>query len=233
MATPVLGLTFVSQGQAQKEVTLNSDLTILDALAQISVLSRAVTSPPGSPAEGDRYIIPTGASGAWTGLTNKVAAYQNGTWNYYTPGVGWIAYVQDERALATYADSVWQTRLAGTSHGGAVNIVATEEEITLSGASTAATGAGIIQNGDILLAVASRTTQAITGATSYSVGVSGNTGQFGSGLGVALGSTNRGIIGPTGFYSNTPVLITSAGGSFTGGKVRVIRYAMTFAVPTS
>ena len=74
---------------------------------------------------------------------------------------------------------------------------------------------------------------AVTGAPSYGVGVSGNATQFGGSLGTAAGSTNSGIIGPSGFYSPTPVVITATSGSFTGGAVRIaIQYAL-FNVPTS
>lgn len=231
--TPNLLLPFIAQAQAQKEVTHNAGLTVLDALAQISVKSRATTAPPGSPADGDRYIVPSGATGAWAGQAGKVAAFQNLAWVFYAPRTGWLAFVEDERLVATYSDTAWQTRAAGTSHGGALGLLCVEEEITLTGAFVDAVGLGIIPNRAVVFGVASRTTLAITGATSYSVGISGNTGQFGSSLGIALGSTNVGVIGPTAFYAPTPIRITSAGANFTGGKVRVILYAMTFSAPTS
>ena len=63
--------------------------------------------------------------------------------------------------------------------------------------------------------------------------MSGNATQFGGSLGIAAGSNNSGIIGPTGFYSPTPVVITATSGSFTGGTVRIaIQYAL-FNVPTA
>lgn len=231
--TPNLVLPFIAQGQAQKEVTHNAGLTILDALTQISVLSRVLATPPGSPADGDRYIVPAGATGAWAGMTGKVAAYQNLAWVFYTPRTGWLAFIEDERLVASYSDSAWQTRAAGTSSGGALGLLAVDEELTLSGAYVDAAGLGIIPDRAIVLGVASRTTLAITGASSYSVGVSGNTGQFGSSLGVSLGSTNIGVIGPTAFYSPTPLRVTAAGGSFSGGKVRLILYALTLTAPAS
>jgi hypothetical protein len=91
----------------------------------------------------------------------------------------------------------------------------------------------VIADRMIVLAVASRTTQAITGATSYGVGVAGNTSQFGGSLGIALGSSNIGVIGPSAFYANTPIRVTAAGGNFTGGKVRVVLYALAFTAPTA
>jgi hypothetical protein len=85
----------------------------------------------------------------------------------------------------------------------------------------------------IVLAVASRVIQAIAGAASYSVGVAGNVGQFGNSLGVALGSSNIGVIGPTAFYAPTPIRVTANGGAFTAGKVRLVLYALAFAAPSA
>ena len=104
-----------------------------------------------------------------------------------------------------------------------------EQLVALSGASTSSTIQ--IPNRAIVFAVSARTVTAITGAPSYGVGVSGNATQFGGSLGSAAGSSNSGIIGPSGFYSPTPIVITATSGSFTGGAVRIaIQYAL-FNVP--
>jgi len=84
-----------------------------------------------------------------------------------------------------------------------------------------------------VLGVSSRTTLAITGATSYGVGVLGNATQFGNLLGAALNSTNNGVIGPTAFYADTKVRVTATGGNFTAGKVRLIVYFLEMSVPGS
>ncbi|WP_328586278.1 hypothetical protein [Roseibium suaedae] len=39
------------------------------------------------------------------------------------------------------------------------------------------------------------------------------------------------MIGPTAFYSDTPVRVTANGGSFTGGTVRVAVHCMLPVVP--
>ena len=72
-----------------------------------------------------------------------------------------------------------------------------------------------------MLSVGARVVATITGATSYSVGVSGAPGQFGSGLSLPAGSTNPGLIGPTAFYSATSVILTAAGSNFSAGAVRL------------
>ena len=51
-----LGFDFVSASQAQKEVTVNTALRLIDALMNTSIIDKDLTTPPGSPSEGDVYI---------------------------------------------------------------------------------------------------------------------------------------------------------------------------------
>jgi hypothetical protein len=60
--TANLGMPFIEGSQAQKHVTHNEALRILDAAVQIGVLDTALTAPPSSSAEGARYIVATGAT---------------------------------------------------------------------------------------------------------------------------------------------------------------------------
>jgi hypothetical protein len=109
--------------------------------------------------------------------------------------------------------------IAAAAHGAAIQAQVLETAVTLSGASTNASVQ--IPANCIVMAVGARVLTAITGATSYEVGVAGNLSQFGSLLNVAAGSTNFGLIGPTAFYTATTLTITAAGGPFTGGQVRL------------
>lgn len=59
-------------------------------------INNTTTVPPASPAEGDRYLIPAGASGVWSGKTDKVATYKGGAWQYTTPSDGYIISVRTE-----------------------------------------------------------------------------------------------------------------------------------------
>ncbi|MCA3561816.1 MAG: DUF2793 domain-containing protein [Aestuariivirga sp.] len=232
MPTPNLGLSTLAQGQAQKEITHNEALLRLDALVQASVRSRVLATPPPGPANGERWIVPPGASGAWAGQADRIALWRENAWAFFVPVVGWRVHVEDERLTVAWTDNAWRDRIIGTANGGAIRLVAIEQELTLTGAFVDATTA-VIADRMIVLAVASRTTQTVTGAASYSVGVAANAGQFGGSLGIAAGSSNVGVIGPTAFYANTPVRVTANGGSFTGGRVRVVLYALALAAPSS
>ncbi|MGH3426391.1 MAG: hypothetical protein ACREDY_14765, partial [Bradyrhizobium sp.] len=109
--------------------------------------------------------------------------------------------------------------VAAAAHGASIQFQVLETLVTLSGPSTTASVA--IPTNCIVFAVGARVVTAITGASSYEVGVAGNLSQFGSSLSTLPGSTNFGLIGPTAFYAATTLTITAAGGSFTGGQVRL------------
>lgn len=227
--------------QSQKDVTHNDAIRRLDALVQLSVIDRDLTAAPGSPAEGDRYIVASGATGVWDDWDLNIAAYLNGGWVKLVPREGWLVFVTDENALVTYREDTgaWQV-IAGTettvaaisAHGAQMQFRILEELIaTSSGATKDSTI--LIPNGSIVLNVSERVVTTITGATSFSCGISGEAGKFGSGLGVAAGSTNKGVIGPTGFYADTAVRLTAAGGNFSGGSVRIAICYYLPVVPTS
>lgn len=107
-------------------------------------------------------------------------------------------------------------------------------EIALSGLSGATvTAASAIPAGALVVACGMRVTTTITGATSFSVGYAGSLSAFGSSLSIAAGSTNVGLIGPNPFYSATNVVLTAAGGNFSGGAVRLSLMYLSVAPPAS
>ena len=240
-ATPRLSLPIVAAGQAQKHITVNEALGKLDGLVQLAVQSRTVTAQPGSPADGAIHILPTGATGAswFDKAAGLLARHADGVWETLTPAAGWLAWIIDE-GLALIHDGQNWTPLSSTFKNltaarspffAATRFEIIEQEVTLSGASVATTV--MIPSRAIVLGVSTRTSVAITGATSYSCGVSGDAAKFGASLGVAKNASNVGVIGPTAYYADTPVVITAAGGSFTGGKVRVSMHLMRFDPPGS
>ena len=85
-----LGLPTIEGAQAQKHVTHNEALAVLDALVMLAVIDRDLSAPPGSPAEGDRYLVKSPGSGAFAGRDNDVAHYIDSGWSFYPPQVGWI-----------------------------------------------------------------------------------------------------------------------------------------------
>lgn len=108
MATPRFALTTLVEGQASGEVTANASLIALEALMNGSVIDRDLTAPPGSPTNGDLYLVGAAPTGAWTGQTLKFALYYNG-WLFFTPKSGQTMFIVDEKAAFMYSavESLW------------------------------------------------------------------------------------------------------------------------------
>jgi hypothetical protein len=114
-SSPNLNLPYIIAAQAQKHVTHNEALRGLDALVQLMALDKDLSSPPGSPSDGDRYIVAASPTGAWSGQSGNVAAWQDGAWAFYAPREGWRAWVADEDKLFFWDGSDW---IAPSSGGG-------------------------------------------------------------------------------------------------------------------
>lgn len=105
--TPKLALPYIAESQSQKEVTHNEALNIADLMLSRSVLDKDLGTPPTSPADGDAYIIPTGATGVWSGRTGQIAQRIGGAWKYYVPAAGWLFFVADEDAYYAFRAGAW------------------------------------------------------------------------------------------------------------------------------
>lgn len=114
--TPNLDLPLIAAAQAQKHVTHNESLLVLDALVHLSVLSRRWTAPPPSPSDGDRYLVPVSATGAWAGWDGDLAAFQAGAWRRHRSRVGWVSWVSDEAALFVRDEAGWSPLTAVSGH---------------------------------------------------------------------------------------------------------------------
>jgi hypothetical protein len=102
-----LTMPFIEAAQAQKHVTHNAALQLLDAMVMLSALDRDLATPPGSPADGNRYLVAASATGAWSGKDGKIAAWQDGAWAFYTPREGWFAWIADEDIVLVFNGASW------------------------------------------------------------------------------------------------------------------------------
>lgn len=122
-ATSNLQLPFIMAAQAQKHVTHNEALRALDTVVQLMVLDKDLSAPPGSPADGARYIVAASPTGDWSGQAGKVAAYQDGAWAFYAPREGWLAWAADEDALYVWTGFAWAAFAGGGGGGTLDNVV--------------------------------------------------------------------------------------------------------------
>lgn len=107
-----LSMPLLMPSQAQKHVTHNEALLVLDALVQLTVVDRDLAVPPSSPANGDRHIVTSAAAGFWGGPAHSIAVFVNNTWVFYEPRPGWQAYVLAENRTVVWQNGAWQDVLA-------------------------------------------------------------------------------------------------------------------------
>jgi hypothetical protein len=70
--SPNLSLPYIQQNQAQKHVTHNEGMRLLDGVVQLSVLSRAQTAPPAqAPLRGIAIFCPAAQPAHGPGLTAR------------------------------------------------------------------------------------------------------------------------------------------------------------------
>lgn len=105
--SPNLQLPYLAPAQAQKHVTHNEAIRMLDVVTQLGVVDRTSAVPPASPSDGARHIVSAGATGAWAGRDGQIAAWLDGGWEFFAPRPGWRAYVADEQSIVVYDGSDW------------------------------------------------------------------------------------------------------------------------------
>lgn len=113
--TPKLGMPYIAESQYTKYVTHNEALDDLDALVQLTIKDRDLSTPPGSPASGDTYIVAATGLSTWAGHDNDLAIYISSQWKFHDPQEGWQGYVQDENVLVRWDGSAWQVVAEGTT----------------------------------------------------------------------------------------------------------------------
>ncbi len=106
--TPILSLPMIMPAQAQKHVTHNEALRILDVAVQLAVTNRTRTTPPASPAIADRYIVAVGATGGWAGQDGRIAVFTVDGWDFVQPKAGWQAHVIADAQIVVFNGTGWE-----------------------------------------------------------------------------------------------------------------------------
>lgn len=106
---PNLGLLINGDEGEEHYAELMRQFRGLDFLIQPHVLDKDLTSPPGSPADGDAYIVGISPSGAWSGHATDLARYSSveTAWEFFDPKEGWEVWVDDENKRYRFTGSAW------------------------------------------------------------------------------------------------------------------------------
>lgn len=111
---PNLGVMINALTGDNFDVDFRKFLRAFDVLVQLAVISKTLATPPGSPANGDRYIVAASPTGAWSGKATNVAVWTTdnpaspgGVWEFYVPKTGWAAYNVADSTVYHWNGSAW------------------------------------------------------------------------------------------------------------------------------
>ena len=114
--TARLDLPFILPGQTQKELFHNEALTRLDIAVHAAVEGEPLAAPPATPAEGQCWLVGSGATGAWAGKDGSLAGWTSGGWRFVAPTAGMSVWNRLAGMPTRWTGNSWRTgELAGTS----------------------------------------------------------------------------------------------------------------------
>ena len=107
---PNLGLMENANTGEAHDTALRALLRGLDGLVMPNVKGYLTNTPPGSPANGDLYIIGAAPTGAWAGQGGKVTRYSTvaAAYEFFTPKNGWMLQSASARESYRYTGSAWE-----------------------------------------------------------------------------------------------------------------------------
>ncbi len=125
--TPNLDLPYIAPGQAQKHVTHNEAIRRLDAVIQL-VASEITNTPPLAPEHGLRVIVGDDPANEFVGHNQKIAAWQDDAWAYYTPKAGWTTFNQSDQKTYRFDGQIWKAVEISLNPVDLVGVNATSDE---------------------------------------------------------------------------------------------------------
>ena len=250
-----LALPYLGASQSQKHVTVNEGLRFLDVLVQIAVKSAALSAPPGSPADGQRWIIGPAPTGLWAGRATQIAAWQDGAWVIYAPKDGWLAWNEATLNSLVFSAGAWVSLIGALLAAGVADTAFTLTDdvdptkkavFELAGITTGTTRTFTLPNTTSELAILAGT-QTFTGnktfsgtltasgtvtvsAAAASIGTATTTATYGMGTGATTSGVTKTVnLGTGGASGSTTVVNIGPVAAGAGGTTVVNTPTVTFA----
>lgn len=122
MTTPNLQLPEVPRAILGASDELNDAFWSLDAVVQLAVKDKDLTTPPLDAVQGDRFIVPQAALGSWSGRGRSIAYLGPQGYQFFSPRPGWRARVLDENAWYVFTSAgEWEIEEGGGGSAAPIN----------------------------------------------------------------------------------------------------------------
>lgn len=129
--TPILDLTEWAAAQASPWVAHNVALRWLEFFAAGGgIADRDDTAPPGSPTDGEAYLVAASATGDWATHDGELALYISTGWVFKAPTEGMRLYVNDEDITIVYDGASWAEPSGGGGSSAFKLVIACSDEST-------------------------------------------------------------------------------------------------------
>lgn len=131
--SPRVGFTDLTAGQAVPETTVNEiGRRVEQGAGHFIFKDRDLATPPGSPADGDCYLVAASGTGAWSGHDGDIAFYMNTSWLFIEVIEGYTAWINDENLLVGYNGSSWATLSTGGNPTQNIAIACSDETTAIT-----------------------------------------------------------------------------------------------------
>lgn len=122
LVTPRFSLPLLATAQAQKELTHNEALLLIDALLHGTVEGGPVSDPPPAPAAGQCWLVGASPTGEWAGQAAAIALWTEGGWRFVMPRAGMFAVRAADGVRMRFDGETWLTPATIASPSGGVTI---------------------------------------------------------------------------------------------------------------
>lgn len=112
MQTNNIQLNLLHSHQIHKEILLNENAVLTDAMLFNGLQSRTHISPPSDAEIGSKYIVPINAENEWQNMDNKLAVKLEDRWIFITPKEGMMFWVISENKLIVLSQGLWKELLS-------------------------------------------------------------------------------------------------------------------------
>lgn len=101
-------LNLLSNHQIYKEILINENSVLIDAMLFNGIESDSLIEAPQEPLIGQKFIIPDNAVNDWEDKKNNIAVKLEQRWVFIEPRNGMLFWIIDKEKLVVYTPNGWQ-----------------------------------------------------------------------------------------------------------------------------